>query len=85
MTDTQMTTLDEEIALLGFVKEAVVAFNTRPDLATFSNGRYLAMRWGLMDDCVRVVRVDPEWTVRTYVQALTRLASRAERGKDGGT
>lgn len=65
--------IEEELA---FAKKAAERFKADPKLITFSNngptpGEYMALRWGMGDDCVVVVKLD-EYHVPTNYQNLVR-------------
>jgi hypothetical protein len=71
-----MTTIREEAATLAFAKDAAEAFAKNPQWATFTRDvdghQLMALRWGMGEDCVRVIRVDAEFEPRTYQQAIPR-------------
>jgi hypothetical protein len=58
---TRKTTKADELARLKFAEEAARAFKIDPKLGSYGAveaGGYLALRWGLGDDCVMVVKLD---------------------------
>jgi hypothetical protein len=55
--------IDEELAQLEFAKRAAKKFAKNGQLATYADGDLepgclLALRWGLGEDCVLVVKLD---------------------------
>jgi hypothetical protein len=56
---TRKTTLDLELRRAAFAKEAAARFAADSRLATYAEslqpGGWLALRWGLTEDCVMVV------------------------------
>jgi hypothetical protein len=58
----RQTTAEEEREQLAFATEAARHFKSNPECATFSDeirpGGFLAIRWGMLDDGVLVVRLD---------------------------
>ena len=76
MPDTIMTSLKEEEALLDFVRTAIEKFNSNFKYATYSNENYMALRYGIMEDCVKIIRIDPEWAPRNYQNVLKRKSEK---------
>jgi hypothetical protein len=73
---SRMTTKQEELDRLAFAERAAACFRSDPKLATFSDrsvspGSYLALRWGLGNDCVLVVKLD-EYDEPINYQQLVR-------------
>ena len=67
------TTLENQEKLIGFVKQAVKRFGESPGLATFGDvrpGEYLALRWGMGEDCVLVIRLDKNFEPINFHQAI---------------
>lgn len=59
MTQSRMTTVAEETARMDFAKAAAAHFAANAKHWTFGEiapGQFLALRWGLGDDCVLVIR-----------------------------
>lgn len=68
MTISRMTTVSEEAARIEFATEAALHFANHPGHWTYSRadlgpGALLALRWGLGNDCVLVLRVADEMPV----------------------
>lgn len=58
-----MTTRRDEQERLAFAERAARHFAANPDHASFGDvepGTFLALRWGMGDDCVLVVRLTDE-------------------------
>lgn len=70
------TTLDAKIAEAEFAGEAARAFMKDPKLSTYARthtgGQFLALRWGIMDRTVRVLKLDPDWIPVNYIDAIAR-------------
>lgn len=71
----RMTTLQEDMDLRNFAAAAACHFKDNPQSATFgddfpSPGCYLALRWGLGDDCVLVVMLDPDFEAVNFHEAI---------------
>ena len=69
-----MTDMASEEALLAFVKEAAEQFAGRSKMATYGGsptpGEYLAIRWGLAEDCILVIKVDTDFHPVIFQQAI---------------
>ena len=77
-------TIQDRLDEIEFVKRAIEVFDGDLDIATFSlaclePGCLLAIRWGLLDDCVMVVRLHDEYVPTNYTNVLERRGA-----KDGG-
>lgn len=64
---------------LAFAKRAAEKFASDPSMHSFSDaeierGKFLALRWGLGDDCVLVLKLDDIHTPTIYAQQV-RLAA----------
>jgi len=73
--NNQMTSVQGERELLDFVESAVERFSKDSTLTTFGDlepESYLAIRWGLMDDCVLVVKLDQYFQNRVYQRAILK-------------
>lgn len=63
---SRMTSISEESERMDFAKAAAAHFATHPKHWSYSGGgeitpgSFLALRWGLGDDCVLVLRLDPD-------------------------
>ncbi len=69
--------LDEDAGALAFARCAAEAMSGDPRMATFAvgypaAGGLLALRWGLGDDCVAVMRLDHDFEPRIYPQFIDR-------------
>jgi hypothetical protein len=67
--------IEEELAQIEFARLAAKRFASDKGLATFSEkglepGCFLALRWGLGDDCVLVVKLDENHTPTNYAQLV---------------
>ena len=70
-----MTNLNEQEQQLAFVKEAIDYFNSHEKIYTYGSlekGSLFAMRWGMMDDCVLLLKLDEEFTRINYQNCLER-------------
>jgi hypothetical protein len=70
-----MTSLDEEAKLTAFAVAAAKQFAFHSELASFGDikpGAYLALRWGLGNDCVLVLKLDPDFQPVNFQQAIYR-------------
>lgn len=71
----RMTTKSEELARLAFAEKAAYWFADNPHGATFGDvepGQFLALRWGIGNDCVLVVRIDENDQPVNYQQLIER-------------
>ena len=71
-----MTSIQHEQERIAFVERAVRSFEQHPDYATFGDlepGSLLALRWGLGNDCVLVVRLDEDYEIAVYQQAIKKV------------
>lgn len=71
---SQMTTIQQHRELADFAEMAAKAFASNEQMATFSKGLptagdLLALRWGLGNDCVLVVRLDENFEPVNFQQA----------------
>lgn len=60
-----------------FVKEVAKAFNENKDLASYGDlepGSYLALRWGLGNDCILVLKLDEYFQQENYSGLLNKGA-----------
>ncbi len=71
--------VSEELRQLRFAKEAARHFAAHPDISSFGDiepGALLALRWGLADDCVVVLRLDRDFIPTNYRRLVKDGASR---------
>ena len=71
---TRMTTKGEELARLAFAEEAAADFAKNPKHWTYGTlvpGSLLALRWGLGEDCVLVLKLD-DYDEQVNYQQLVR-------------
>jgi len=71
----RMTTLQEEMDIRNFAAEAACHFKDHPEHRTYGDefpepGSLLALRWGGLDDCVLVVKLDPDFLAVNFQQAI---------------
>lgn len=76
---SRMTTIDDDRALCSFAECAAAAMAKDTNIATYSDGNptsggFLAIRWGLGNDCVLVVRLDDDFEPVNFQQAIRRTA-----------
>jgi hypothetical protein len=74
---SRMTTFSEENELTEFAKKAANNFEENPDHATYSvkypaPGELLAIRWGMGNDCVLVLKLDEYFEPVIFQQAIKR-------------
>jgi hypothetical protein len=71
----RMTTLSDVAAETSFVEAAAKCFREDPSLTSFTHGSIepgalLALRWGLGNDCVLVLKLDETHKPVIYGQAI---------------
>lgn len=71
---SKMTTIRNERELVAFAEKAAAAFKANAKLASFGSdhpaqGEYLALRWGMDNDCVLVLKLDPDFEPVNFQQA----------------
>jgi len=69
------TTVSEETARMEFAVKAAKHFAANPNHWSFGNiglGEWLALRWGMGNDCVLVIRQDENQEAVNYHQLITR-------------
>ena len=70
------TTLEEQYELLAFGQNAAKVMSEKPHVASYSYdgqiapGKFVALRWGLQDDCVLVFKVDENFTPVNFQGAI---------------
>jgi hypothetical protein len=70
-----MTSVNRELDIVDFVKRAAEYFEANPEGATFGDiepDSLLAIRWGLGNDCVLVVRLHEYEQSVVYQQAIKK-------------
>lgn len=73
------THLSSEQELLAFTERAIACFNENTAIRSFTDsgtliaGEYLAIRWGLDDDCVVVMRIAEDFTPTLFQHALPQF------------
>lgn len=75
---TRMTSIASEESLVAFAAMVAARFAADPRLATLGDlkpGSLLAIRWGLGDDCVLVVRLDEEFEPVNFQQAIAQQSA----------
>lgn len=73
MSDRRTTSIEDEEARVAFVKEAARMFKADERLATFGDltpGSLLAIRWGMHDRSIMVVKLDAEDTPSVFRDAI---------------
>lgn len=71
----QQIKLQEVEKELAFVARAKVEFEKSPSLATYgdlTSGSFLAMRWGMTEDCILVVKLDEDFEPKNYVNVIQK-------------
>lgn len=80
MTTRVLTTISEEKDRVAFAEQAASRFAEDSSLTTFGNpepGNFLAIRWGIDDSSVLVVKVDAEFQPRVYQKAVKEVSDGA--------
>lgn len=75
MTKMRMTTKADELERLAFAERAAAHFIATPEDNSFGEltpGSYLAIRWGLGEDCVLVLKLDDDFEPVNYQQLARR-------------
>jgi hypothetical protein len=70
-----MTTISGEQRLVDFAKKAAEYMGNDSRVHTFGDvepGTFLAIRWGLGDDCLMVVKLDEDFQPINFQQAIPR-------------
>lgn len=83
MRQVQITELTEEIA---FAEKAARVFAESPTLVTYTEtdivpGCFFAVRWGLGEDCVVVLKLDDDHIPTNYAQLIRRFQAPKKEGK----
>jgi hypothetical protein len=74
---SRMTTKDEELARLAFAEKAAEDFIKNPKHWSYGDltpGSLLAIRWGMGEDCVLVLKLDEYHENVNYQQLARRTA-----------
>lgn len=69
----RMTTLSDELERIEFAKRAAKHFAEKPEHWSFGDmkpGDFLALRWGLGDDCVLILKLDPDFQPVNFQQLI---------------
>jgi len=75
----KMTTESQEIETLSFAKDAAKHFAKHTEHTTFTRkditpGCLFAIRWGLQDDCVLIIKLDDDFEPICYQQIIRENA-----------
>lgn len=70
--------MTDELAQQEFAKRAAAQFAANPRMTSFTDaeitpGALLAMRWGLMDDCVLVLKLDENHVPTNYAELVRQV------------
>ena len=71
----RLTTFEEEKEISDFAKQAARAFKHNSDLeyfGTLKKGNLFAMRWGIMEDCVLVIKLDSDFEPVNFQNIVER-------------
>ena len=69
------TTISDEQAMIEFVRKVAADFEKHPEHHSYGElgqGNYLALRWGLGEDCVLVLKQDDYFIPVNYQQAVKK-------------
>jgi len=80
VTQSRMTSVAAETARMDFAKKAAAHFAANPKHWSFGEiapGEYLALRWGMGDDCVLVIRQHYEEEAVNFQQIIREVAPAA--------
>ena len=82
----RMTYYSNERTVLDFAKRAAEHFAKCPEHNSFSDGdlkagELLALRWGLSNDCVLVMRIDPDFEPANFQQLVKTVSAVQEEAK----
>lgn len=82
----RMVKVEEEMEQIRFAERAARYFALHPECQSFSDidfspGCLLAMRWGLDDDCVLVLKLDDHFEPTNYQNIIN--VKRGEDTRDG--
>jgi hypothetical protein len=75
VTKARHTTVSDETARMDFAKNAAAHFAANPKHSSFGEiapGELIALRWGLGDDCVLVLRIDAFEEAVIFAQIIKR-------------
>lgn len=72
----QQIKIDEMKKEIEFVEKAARVFSDNKDISTFTDGEIapgclFALRWGILEDCIVVFKLDSEHLPVNYVQLIT--------------
>lgn len=68
-------TITEREEQLTFIRRAKTFFETREQGYSYGDltpGSYLALRWGLDNDCIKLLKLDESFQIELYEQAIDR-------------
>ena len=71
----KMTSITQEKNQLEFAEKAAEHFTKHPDHSSYGDlepGSFIALRWGLGDDCVLVLKLDEYFQNVNYQQAIKK-------------
>lgn len=73
----RLTSIEEEQELIAFVGRAAKCFEDNPKLTSYCDdalekGEFLALRWGLGNDCVLVLKLDSAFAPVIYQNEIRR-------------
>jgi hypothetical protein len=73
----KVTNLIDELEKIEFVKRAAKRFSENKELSSYTDsdiasGCWFAVRWGLLDDCVLVFKVDENFAPEIFGQVIER-------------
>jgi hypothetical protein len=72
----RMTTVQQDAEQAEFAVKAASHFAAHPEHSTFGDtepGSYLALRWGMGEDCVKVVMLDNNHEPTVYQQIIKKV------------
>ena len=73
---SRLTTVAQEREQIEFAEKAALHFASHPEHSSFGEikqGEYLALRWGLGNDCVLVLKLDEYFEPVNYQQLIKRV------------
>lgn len=76
MSEKRMTNIREEEEKVCFVKEAAKNFADNPEHSSYGELKpesLLALRWGLCDDSVLLLKLDDEFRPEVYQKAIAEV------------
>jgi len=82
---TRTTSIAQEKTQIKFAEEAAEYFTKHPEHSSYGDlvpGSFIALRWGLGDDCVLVLKLDEYFQNVNYQQAVTKGEGNHEEDQD---